>query len=137
MHGYPLLDIFFSILIFVGWVLWLGLLFWIIMDIFRSPDLSGWGKVGWLAFVVLLPVIGVIVYLGARGGQMQDRQSGRIYAAATALGDPSGGHHEADQQSQSEELAKLATLHQRGVLNDEEFQRAKDKAILGVGPRPF
>jgi len=130
MHGYPLLDIFFSILIFVGWMLWLMLLFWIIWDIFRSPDLSGWGKVGWLAFTVLLPVLGVIVYLGVRGGQMQDRQAGRIYAATEAVNDHAAGTPEAGRHSHSDELAKLASLHQRGVLNDEEFQRAKDRVLV-------
>jgi Short C-terminal domain/Phospholipase_D-nuclease N-terminal len=125
-----MLDIFFSILIFVGWVLWLMLVCWIIWDIFRSPDLSGWGKAGWLVFVVVLPILGVIVYLAARGGQMQDRQSGRIYAAATALGDSEGGSHAADRPNPSDELAKLAGLHQRGVLNDEEYQRAKDRMLV-------
>jgi hypothetical protein len=130
MRGYPLLDIFFSILIFVGWILWLTLVCWIIWDIFRSPDLSGWGKAGWLVFVLVLPILGVIVYLVARGGQMQDRQSGRIYAAATALADPDVGSPAADRPTQSDELAKLAGLHQRGVLNDEEYQRAKDRMLV-------
>jgi hypothetical protein len=130
MSGYPLLDIFFSILIFVGWVLWLMLLFWIISDIFRSPDLSGWGKAGWLTFVVVLPIVGVMVYLVARGGEMQERQAGRIYSATEAVGRHVPGLEPAEEHSQSEELAKLAGLHQRGVLNDEEYQRAKDKVLV-------
>jgi magnesium-transporting ATPase (P-type) len=130
MRGYPLLDIFFSILIFVGWVLWLMLVCWIIWDIFRSPDLSGWGKAGWLVFVLVLPILGVIVYLVARGGQMQDRQVGRVYSATEAVGRHVPGIQPADEHSQSEELAKLAGLHQRGVLNDEEYQRAKDRVLV-------
>ncbi len=54
MSGYPILDIFLSVLYFFGWVLWLMLMFWIITDIFRSDDLSGWAKAGWLVGVIIL-----------------------------------------------------------------------------------
>jgi hypothetical protein len=73
MTGYPLLDIFLSTLYFFGWVLWILLLFWIIGDIFRSHDLSGPGKAAWLLIVVLLPLIGIVLYLIVRGGGMHER----------------------------------------------------------------
>ena len=66
MTNYPLLDIFLSTLYFFIWILWIMLLFWILMDIFRSDDLSGWGKAGWVIFVIILPFLGVFVYLIAR-----------------------------------------------------------------------
>ena len=75
MTNYPLLDIFLSTLYFFIWILWIMLLFWILMDIFRSDDLSGWGKAGWVIFVIILPFLGVFVYLIARGHSMGERQA--------------------------------------------------------------
>jgi hypothetical protein len=132
MTGYPILDIFFTTLYFFGWLLWFMLMFWIVWDIFRSPDLSGWGKAGWLLFVIVLPLIGILVYLIARGSAMQERRGARGLAADTPYGDR---YYYADPgtsagvPSTSDELGKLAGLHQRGVLNDEEFQRAKMRVM--------
>jgi type VI protein secretion system component VasK len=130
MSNYPLLDIFLSTLYFFCWVLWIMLLFWIIWDIFRSRDLSGWAKAGWLILVILLPLIGVLVYLIARGQSMGERQAQeaeardqatRAYIRDAAASDGQGG--------QADELAKLAGLHDQGVLNDQEFEQAKAKIL--------
>src|SRR5262249_19027910 len=123
MVGYPVLDIFLSTMYFFGWLLWLLLMFWIVWDIFRSPDLSGWAKAGWLLFVVVLPLVGILVYLIARGRGMSERQSSRGMYADTPYGNSYGG------RSQADELAKLAELRQRGVLNDEEFSAAKTRVM--------
>lgn len=129
MTNYPLLDVFLSMLWFFLWVLWIVLLFWIILDIFRSRDLSGWGKAGWLLFVIVIPLLGVLTYLIARGGSMHERQAReeqdqqaafRAYVRDAAGGD---GHDGAN------ELTRLAGLHDRGVLTDEEFQQAKAKIL--------
>ena len=68
--SYPLLDVFLTMMFFFLWMLWLYLLAKVITDIFRSQDLSGWGKAGWLAFAIVLPFVGVFAYLVARGGDM-------------------------------------------------------------------
>jgi type VI protein secretion system component VasK len=128
--NYPLLDAFLSMLWFFLWILWLFLLFWIIFDIFRSKDLSGWAKALWVIFVIVLPFLGVFVYLIARGGSMQERSVREAQAqdeafrarVREAAGSSGNGH--ADQ------LAKLADLHDRGVISDTEFQQGKAK-ILG------
>ena len=73
MSSYPLLNVFLTMMWFFPWALWLFLLFWIILDIFRSRDLSGWAKAGWLIFVIVLPFLGVLVYLIARGGTRRRR----------------------------------------------------------------
>jgi hypothetical protein len=70
--SYPLLDLFLTMMWFFLWILWIFLLFRIITDIFASHDLSGWGKVGWLILVLILPFIGVFAYLVARGDHMAD-----------------------------------------------------------------
>ena len=126
MH-YPLLDAFLTMLWFFVWVLWIFLLFWIIFDIFRSRDLSGWAKALWLIFIVVLPFLGVLVYLIARGSSMHERQARdaqaqeqqfRAYVQEAA----SGG-------SSADELTKLADLRDRGVITDAEFQQSKAKIL--------
>jgi hypothetical protein len=71
--SYPLLNIFWTILEVFLWVLWFWILITVFIDIFRSPDLSGGAKALWFLFVLLIPLIGVVVYLVARGGTMHDR----------------------------------------------------------------
>jgi hypothetical protein len=71
--SYPLLNIFWTILVVFLWVIWFWILITVFIDIFRSPDLSGWGKALWFLFVLFIPLIGVLVYLIARGGTMNDR----------------------------------------------------------------
>jgi hypothetical protein len=71
--NYPLLDIFWTIVEVFLWVIWFWILITVIIDIFRSPDLSGWAKALWLLFVLFIPLIGVLVYLIARGGSMHER----------------------------------------------------------------
>ena len=75
--SYPLLNIFWSMVIFFLWVLWIWILIWVFIDIFRSRDLSGWSKALWFLFVLFIPLIGVLVYLIARGGSMGERAAGR------------------------------------------------------------
>ena len=70
--SYPLLNAFWTMLYFFLWVIWIWILIWVFIDIFRSRDLSGWGKALWFLFVLLIPLIGVLVYLIARGGKMQE-----------------------------------------------------------------
>ena len=62
MSGYPLLDVFWTMFLFFCWVLWIFLVVWILIDIFRSRDISGWGKAGWILLVILLPFFGVVTY---------------------------------------------------------------------------
>jgi hypothetical protein len=127
MSGYPLLDVFLSTMYFFGWLLWILLMFWIVWDIFRSRDLGGWAKAGWLLFVIVLPLVGVLVYLIARGSGMGERRATRGLVADT----PSGDYHAegGGPRSPSDELSKLADLRQRGVINEEEFNRAKIRVM--------
>ena len=71
--SYPLLNLFWTMCIFFLWVVWIWILIWVFIDIFRSHDLSGWAKALWFLFVLFIPVIGVLVYLIARGGKMSER----------------------------------------------------------------
>ena len=71
--NYPLLNIFWMILEIFLWVIWFWILITVFIDIFRSPDLSGWDKALWFLFVLLIPLIGVVVYLIVRGSTMNER----------------------------------------------------------------
>jgi Phospholipase_D-nuclease N-terminal/Short C-terminal domain len=101
----------------------------IIMDIFRSRDLSGWGKAAWLLFVIVIPLLGVLVYLIARGDSMHDRQARDARAQDEAMRayirDAAGG----DGTGKSDDLTTLTGLHDRGVLSDQEFEQAKAKIL--------
>src|SRR5712691_11886872 len=73
--SYPLLNVFWTMFEFFLWVIWIWILVWVFIDIFRSHDLSGWAKALWFLFVLLIPLIGVLVYLIVRGGSMQERSA--------------------------------------------------------------
>jgi hypothetical protein len=125
MTGYPLLNAFWTMFLFFCWILWIWLVIWVLMDIFRSRDISGWGKAGWTILVIFLPLVGVLAYeivhsdhlFGERG------RYGRDYPDTQDDVYPSGGTSSVDQ------LSQLANLHQRGALSDAEFQREKEKIL--------
>jgi type VI protein secretion system component VasK len=126
-YNYPLLSIFWTIFEVFLWVIWIWILIWIFIDIFRSRDLSGWAKALWFLFVLFIPLIGVLVYLIVRGGSMQERavqqaqqedQAARAYIRDAA-----------DSGSSADQLAKLAGLRDRGVITADEFEREKAKIL--------
>lgn len=123
---YPLLNVFWWMLWFFLFVIWIWLLIAIFADIFRS-DQSGWAKAGWVIFVIFLPLLGVLVYLIAQGGKMQERsmkQAADMQAAQDAyIRDVAGSG------STAEEIEKLAALHDAGKLTDEEFAAQKAKLL--------
>lgn len=137
MDDYPLLNLFWTMLWFFLWIMWLFLLFKVIADIFRSDDLGGWAKAGWLILALVLPYLGVLIYVIARGKSMgkrdvaeaKEREAAfKAYVReAAATGDTTGP---AKRGSSVEELAKLAELKDRGAITDEEFQRAKTKLLV-------
>jgi hypothetical protein len=87
-YDYPLLGIFWSMLAFFLFFLWVWLVILVFADIFRSDDLSGWGKALWILLVVLVPLLGVVIYFIARGGSMNQR--GRGGSATTGVAPPTG-----------------------------------------------
>jgi type VI protein secretion system component VasK len=124
--SYPLLNVFWTMFEFFLWVIWIWILIWVFIDIFRSHDLSGWAKALWFIFVLFIPLIGVLVYLIARGGKMQERaaqQAQQQDEAARAYIQQAAGSSSADQ------LAKLADLRDRGVITADEFAREKAKIL--------
>jgi ABC-type multidrug transport system fused ATPase/permease subunit len=126
--SYPLLNVFWSMFIFFLWIIWIWILITVFIDIFRSKDLSGGAKALWFLFVLFIPLIGVLVYLIARGGKMHERavrqaqqqdQEFRAYVQEAAAG----------SESSADQLAKLAGLRDQGVISAEEFEREKAKVL--------
>ncbi|MFJ1755896.1 SHOCT domain-containing protein [Kitasatospora sp. NPDC088134] len=133
MDDYPLLNLFWTMLWLFLWILWFFLLFKVLTDIFRSHDMGGWGKAGWTIFVILLPYLGVLVYLIVRGKEMGQRDralaaqaesdfQGYIRKAAGTEDRNAGPRH-------VDELSRLADLRSSGAISEEEFRQAKQKLL--------
>jgi hypothetical protein len=128
-YQYPILDFFLTMLYFFLFIIWIWLLITVFVDIFRSHDMGGVAKALWVIFVIILPFLGVFVYLIARGSKMHERaardaaqqQQAFDEAVRQAAGTP--GNSTADQ------LSKLADLKSQGVLTDAEFEAQKSKIL--------
>lgn len=130
MDDYPLLNAFLTMLWLFLWILWFFLLFRIITDIFRDDSLSGWGKTGWLVFVIVLPFLGVFVYVIARGTGMGKRDVAQAQQQNEAfqayIREAAGTNRD---NTGVEQLSKLAQLKSNGDISAEEFERAKQKLL--------
>jgi hypothetical protein len=127
--SYPVLDAFLTMLYFFLFIIWIWLLIMVFMDIFRSHDMGGGAKALWVIFIIILPFLGVFVYLIARGGKMHERAAAQAaeqqkafdaYVKQTA---GTSGDTTADQ------LTKLAGLKSQGVITDAEFDAQKAKIL--------
>ena len=123
-------QVFWSMLWFFLFFIWIWLLMALFADIFRSADLSGWGKALWSIFIIVAPFLGVLVYLIARGSKMQERAmhdaANREAAFRQHVQDVAGS---TGGGGTADELAKFAELRDRGVITEDEFQQAKVKAL--------
>jgi hypothetical protein len=109
-------DILISMSIFFFWVLFIWMFIGIFADIFRRRDLSGWGKAGWTLLIFVLPLLGILIYMVAR-------------PRATAEEMVMGGYGGRAGYSAADEISKLAELHARGALSDEEYMRLRTRAV--------
>ena len=121
-------QVFWSMLWFFLWIIWIWMLVAVLTDIFRSPDLGGGSKALWTIFVIVLPYLGVFIYLIARGNKMGEHamqqavardQQMRSYVTSVA----------GSSTSTAEEIKNLAELRASGHLTEEEFQQAKARAL--------
>jgi hypothetical protein len=119
-------DALLTVLEFAILFLWIWIAVGVVFDIFRSRDLSNWAKTLWILFIIILPFIGVLAYLLVRGHTLHEHQEqDRAQAEAFQRFQASGG----ERSSRVDELAKLAELHDRGKLTDDEFEQAKTKLL--------
>lgn len=126
-YDYPLLGAFWTMMLIFLWVLWIMLLFRVIGDIFRDDSMGGWGKTGWTFFVIVLPFVGVFVYLIARGQDMGKREQEHARAKQQAV--DTYIRETAGRTGHADELAKLSDLKNRGEITESEYQHAKEKVL--------
>ena len=125
-QDYPLLNLFWTLLIAFCWALWLFLVIRILIDVFRSRDLGGWAKAGWTVLIIVVPLIGMLAYLIARGKGMADRDAA---LGLTPEQPGSAANGATSQASVAEEVNKLAALRDKGLLTDQEFAAQKAKVL--------
>jgi Short C-terminal domain/Phospholipase_D-nuclease N-terminal len=123
---YPFLDVLWTMIIFFLWIAWFWILITVFADIFRRHDLSGLGKVGWLIFVIILPFLGVFIYLITQSDEMAKRNQARAEAQRAQFDDyvrtTAGGGTAA-------EIEKAKALLDSGAITQAEFDSIKQKAL--------
>jgi uncharacterized membrane protein YcjF (UPF0283 family) len=122
---YPFLDVFWTMIIFFCWVIWIWIVITVFSDLFRRHDISGWGKAAWVVFVIVLPFLGVLVYLIAQHDGMRERSVKQAQAQQQAFDEyvreAAGGS--------AAEIAKAKELLDAGTITQAEFDALKAKAL--------
>ena len=121
---YPFMDVFWSMIIFFFWLIWIWIVVTVLVDIFRRSDIGGFAKAAWVIFVIIVPWLGVLIYLIAQHDGMRERSVSQAREQKQQFDEyvreAAGGS--ADQ------IAKAKALRDDGTITDEEFQRLKAKA---------
>jgi hypothetical protein len=124
---YPFLDVLWSMIIFFVWVTWIWMMILILTDVFRRPDLSGWGKAGWTIFLIVVPFLGALIYLIAQGRGMAERRAQDVQGQRAQMDDyvrsvaGSGGP--------AAEIDKAKQLLDSGAITQTEYEALKAKAL--------
>jgi hypothetical protein len=122
---YPFLDVLWTMILFFCWVAWIWIVITVFIDVFRRHDISGWAKAAWVVFVIVLPFLGVLVYLIAQHDGMRERSVQQAQAQQQAFDqyvrDTAGGS--------AAEIAKAKELLDSGAITQEDFEKLKAKAL--------
>jgi hypothetical protein len=122
---YPFMDVLWSMIIFFFWVIWIWIVVTVLVDIFRRHDIGGWAKAAWVIFVVILPWLGVLIYLIAQHDGMRERRISEVQAQQQAFDqyvrDTAGGS--------AGEIAQAKQLLDSGAITQDEFESIKAKAL--------
>ena len=127
--SYPVLDAFLTMLYFFLFIIWIWLLIMVFMDVFRSHDIGGLAKALWVIFIIILPFLGVFVYLIARGGKMHERAAQQAAQQQKAFDQYVKQTAGTPGASTADQLSKLADLKSSGTLTDAEFEAQKAKIL--------
>jgi len=125
--SYPLLEVFWTMLIFFAFFIWIWLLITVFMDIFRRQDIGGWGKTGWIIFVIILPYLGVFVYLIAEHKGMTERSVKDQQEAQSQM--DSYVRSVAGANDPASQIASAKELLDKGAITQSEFDAIKQKAL--------
>jgi hypothetical protein len=122
---YPFLDVLWTMIVFFAWVIYIWIVITVLIDVFRRADIGGWGKAGWVVFVIVLPFLGVLVYLISQHDGMRERSERQAQAQKSAFDqyvrDAAGGS--------AGEIAKAKELLDAGAISQSEFDAIKAKAL--------
>jgi Short C-terminal domain/Phospholipase_D-nuclease N-terminal len=124
---YPFLDVFWTMILFFLWIAWILILFRVIVDVFRRDDASGWTKALWIVFVIVLPFLGVLVYLIANGDDMGRRDVAQTRAARAEFDDYV--RSVADAGGPAAEIDRAKKLLDSGAISQAEFEAIKARAL--------
>jgi hypothetical protein len=122
---YPFLDVFWTIIIFFFWVIWIWIVITVLVDVFRRHDIGGFAKAFWVIFVVIVPWLGVLIYLIVEHDGMRDRSMKQAQAQKAALDDYVRGA----AGGSADEIAKAKQLLDQGAITQDEFNALKAKAL--------
>ncbi len=126
---YPLLEVFWTMLIFFAFFIWIWILFTVFADLFRRHDISGWGKTGWIIFVIILPYLGVFVYLIAEHKGMAERAIKQQQTAQSQM--DQYVKSVAGASDPTAQIANAKALLDQGTITQAEFDQIKQKALTG------
>lgn len=122
---YPFLDVLWTMIVFFAWLAWIWIAITVFIDVFRRNDISGWGKAGWVVFVIVLPFLGVLVYLIVQHDGMRERSVQQAQAQKQEFDqyvrETAGGS--------ANEIAQAKELLDSGAITQEEFDKLKAKAL--------
>ena len=128
LAAYDLGDLLWSMFVFFAWIIFFWLLFIVFGDLFRRHDVSGWGKAGWTIFVILLPYLGVLIYLIANGKGMAERNM----AAAQAAQSQTDQYIRSVAGGSADQIAQAKALLDSGAITQAEFEQMKAKALASA-----
>lgn len=124
---YPFLDIFWTMLIFFCWVIWVWMVITVFIDVFRRDDFSGWAKAAWSVLIIVLPFVGVFVYLITQGSGMAERKAADMRAGQAAIDERI--RSVATTGGATDEIARAKDLLDSGAIDQAEFEQLKRKAL--------
>lgn len=125
---YPFLDVFWTMIIFFMWVIWIWILVTVLIDVFRRHDIGGWSKALWTLFMIVLPFLGVFIYLISQGKGMAERRADEIRASQASF-DSYVRDVASSESSPSDQIAKAKQLLDSGAIDQSEFDALKRKAL--------
>jgi len=128
--SYPFLEVFWTMLIFFAFVIWIWILITVLIDLFRRHDTSGWMKVLWIIFIIVLPYLGVFVYLIAEHKGMAERAIKQQQSAQKQMDEYVKSV--AGSTDPTEQIAKAKQLLDAGTISQAEFDQIKQKALAGA-----
>jgi hypothetical protein len=125
--SYPLLNLIWTMIVFFAWIIWIWLLITIFADLFRRSDVSGWAKAGWVVVLLVLPFIGVLIYLIAQSHGMAERRQKDVQQAQSQFDDYV--RSVSSQGQPADQIARGKQLLDTGAITQQEFEAIKQKAL--------